>query len=401
MRILLLNQYYPPDTSATAAMASRVAESLSARHDVVVVAGRPSYAPKERHPFYLLRKETRAGIAVERVGATAFHRGRMGARLANFLSYLALTMARVLTIRPGPDVIIAMTDPPLICLVGALASLIRRCRFVYNIRDLHPEMAVVSGVLKPGLFVSLWDRLHSWALKRADLAIVLGEDMRDRVLAKGVSPDRVVIVRDGAEPHETCSAGDHPVTREIRGDSAFVVLHAGNLGFAGSWDTILEAARRLESGNTDFVFVGDGAQRPAVQERANGLGNVRFLPFYSQQLLPQVLGAADLHLVTIRRGLEGLVVPSKLYPILAAGRPVLAVAPPESDVARIVQSYGCGLVADPDDPAEVAEAIRRVQADRGLLDEMARRAKDAGLAFDQQSELERFSRLVEDVGVEE
>ena len=146
-----------------------------------------------------------------------------------------------------------------------------------------------------------------------------------------------------------------------------------------------------------FVFVGDGALRASLEERAAGIGNVRFLPFYPGEQLPQVLASADLHVVTVRKGLEGLVVPSKLYPILMAGRPVLALSAAEADVARIVNEHGCGFVVDPDDPDAVAETVRSVRQRPEVLETMAQKARQASRLFDREHELKRFVGLVEAV----
>src|SRR5205807_180002 len=164
MRVLLINQYFPPDTAATAKIAVLVARALA--DDV--------------------------------------------------------------------DVVLAMTDPPVAGIAGALIATLRRLPFVYNIRDLYPEMAVAAGLLRPGPLAAAWERLHRWALRQADLVVVLGEDMRERIVAKGIPAERVVVVRDGA-PIPTAVPGiDHPVAREVRGGFRFVVLHAGNLGFYGA-----------------------------------------------------------------------------------------------------------------------------------------------------------------------
>ena len=305
MRITLLNHYYPPDTSATAAVVHDVVEALARSHQVTVVAGRPSYAPLETHPYYLLRREAFGNVNVERVGSTAFQRRRKLGRIINYMSYLVLALLRTLMARPTPDLVIAMTDPPVVSLVGALVAKVRGATFVYNVRDLHPDMALAAGVVRPGYFVALWSRLHRWALRRASLVISLGDDMRERLIAKGVDPARIVVVRDGARPMNSVSADGHPVTREIRAGFDFVVLHAGNLGFAGLWDTLLEAAGTLADQGVGFVFIGDGAQRDSLERRAQGLSNVRFLPFYPQEDLPHVLASADLHIVTVRQGSKG------------------------------------------------------------------------------------------------
>jgi colanic acid biosynthesis glycosyl transferase WcaI len=376
MHILLLNEYYPPDTSATAKMAAQVAEALAQRHRVTVVAGRPSYDPDARYPYALLRRDTRDKVTVECVGSTAFPRHKMPRRVANYLSYLALAVPRALALRP--DIILAMTDPPVAGIAGAFIARLAGRPFVYNIRDLYPDMAVGGE-------------------------IVLGDDMRDRIFAKGVAPERVVVVRDGttsattsaATPAQMPDRGD-PVVQEIRHGFPFVVLHAGNLGFYGAWDTLLEAAKILNNENIGFVFIGDGANRAGLESAARNLPNVKFAPFRPVAQIAHVMVAGDLHIVTVKRGLEGVVVPSKLYSILAAGRPIIVIAPAECDAARIVVESGCGVAADPDDPAAVAAAIRELRAQPVRLAEMGQRAQETAAKYARVDELERFVAIVED-----
>ena len=219
--------------------------------------------------------------------------------------------------------------------------------------------------------------------------------MRERVVRKGVDRSRVVVVRDGATVPPKVASADHQLAREIRCGFAFVVLHAGNLGFYGAWDTLVEASRRLDGDGIGFVLVGDGAARSHIETLADGCPQVRFLPFRPPEEVPYVLAAADIHVVTIRRGLEGVVVPSKLYPILAAGRPVLALAPESSDVARIVRHSGCGVVVDPDDPASTAGILRELANDRLRLQKMAERARVAARKYDQKTQLNRLTRILE------
>ena len=418
MHILLLNEYYPPDTSATAKMAAQVAEALAQRHRVTVVAGRPSYDPDARYPYALLRRDTRNRVAVECVGSTAFPRHQMPRRVANYLSYLALAVPRALALRP--DIILAMTDPPVAGIAGAFIARLAGRPFVYNIRDLYPDMAVGGDIVRSGEWVARWESLHRRALKQAARVIVLGDDMRERILAKGVAAERVVVVRDGTTPSSapatspaTTSVGSpavspgsgaasmpdrgDPVVQEIRHGLPFVVLHAGNLGFYGAWDTLLGAAKILSNENTGFVFIGDGANRAALESAARDLPNVKFAPFRPVAQIAHVMMAGDVHIVTVKRGLEGVVVPSKLYSILAAGRPILVVAPAECDAARIVVESGCGVAADPDDPAAVAAAIRELRAQPARLGEMGRRARETAAKYARVNELERFVAIIESV----
>lgn len=393
MHILLLNEYYPPDTSATAKMAVLVAEALAKSHQVTVVAGRPSYDPDEFYPYKFLRRDTRNGVVVERVGSTAYSRHQMKRRVSNYLSYLALAVPRAIAIRP--DVVLAMTDPPVAGIAGAFIARLAGRPFVYNIRDLYPDMAIGGDIVPPNGWAGRWEKMHRSALKRAARVIVLGDDMRDRILAKGVAPERVVVVRDGTSFPASMPERSDPVVEEIRSGFPFVALHAGNLGFYGAWGTLLKAAEMLRNENAALVFVGDGANRAALETSAAGSPNVRFLPFRPFEQVPHVMMAGDVHIVTIKRGLEGVVVPSKLYSILAAGRPVLAVAPDSSDAARIVTESGCGLAADPDDPAAVAAAIRELRGNPARLSEMGRRARETAQKYARVNELQLFAGIIE------
>ena len=394
MRILLLNEYYPPDTSATAKMAALVAEHLAKRHDVTVVAGRPSYDPSEYYSFAFLRRDVQNGVTVERVGSTAYPRHKMKRRVANYLSYLALAVPRAIALRP--DVVLAMTDPPIAGIAGAFVSRIARRPFVYNIRDLYPDMAVGGDIVQPSAWVRRWEKMHRSALRRAARVIVLGDDMRNRILSKGIAPDRVAIVRDGATLPLSLPGATDPVVQTVRCGFPFVAIHAGNLGFYGAWRTLVEAAKMLRDENVGVIFVGDGANRAAIESSAAGLANVRFTPFRPVEQIPHVMMAGDVHIVTVRRGLEGVVVPSKLYSILAAGRPVLAVAPAECDAARIIKEADCGAAADPDDPTAVANAIRALRSDPARLAAMGARAREVAARYARVKELDRFTEIVEE-----
>ena len=394
MHILLLNQYYPPDTSATAKMAAQVAEKLAERHQVTVVAGRPSYEPDEFYPFAFLRRDIRDNLTVERVASTAYPRHQMRRRVSNYLSYLALAVPRALAIHP--DIVLAMTDPPVAGIAGAFIARMADRPFVYNIRDLYPDMAIGGDIVQPNRWVDRWEKMHRRALHQAARVIVLGDDMRDRIISKGVSPDRVVVVRDGASFPPSLPERNDLVVQKIRCDFSFVALHAGNLGFYGAWDSLLKAADILRNENTGLVFVGDGANRAAMEISAKPLPNVRFLPFFPIEQVPHVMMAGDVHIVTVRRGLEGVVVPSKLYSILAAGRPVLAIAAAESDATRIVRESGCGISADPDDPAAIAAAIRELRNDQNRLIQMGIRAKETAAKYARVDELERFVEVIEE-----
>ena len=396
MRILLLNLYYPPDTSATAKMAHSVVGALSISHSVTVLCGRPSYDPTARRAWRPYRTEIAGRARIIRAGSTDFPRFDMKKRVLNYLSYVALAIPRALLVRC--DAVVAMTDPPFQGIVGAIVAMLKRKPYAYHIQDMYPDMAVGSAIVEPGRLARIWEKLHRWALRRATRVIVLGEDMRARIIAKGVDPARVSIVRSGAEilpPNTPLPTPDPEVVREIRGSFSFVLVHAGNLGFYGAWNTLVTAARNLAKEGVGLVFVGDGAQRPQIEAAAAGAGNIRFLEFFPASKIPSVLAAADAHVITVKRGLEGVVVPSKMYGILAAGKPIVAVAPKETDAVSLGIQRGFAVAADPDRPAEVVSAVRALASDPNKLKKMGDAARAAAPDFDRAKELQKFAEIID------
>ena len=400
MKILLLNLYYPPDTSATAKMAHTVVQTVCILHPVTVLCGRPSYDSTERRPWRPYQTENVDLVRIIRAGSTAFPRFNMKKRLMNYLSYVALAVPRALSL--DCDVVLAMTDPPFQGIVGAFVAMLKRKPYVYNIRDLYPDMAVGGDIVRRSLLAHAWEKLDRWALRRAQRVVVLGEDMRARIIAKGVEPSQIVVIRDGAEilpPNTPLPPPDPQVVRTIRGGFSFVLLHAGNLGFYGAWNTLVTAARKLSNEGVGLVFVGSGAQRPAVEAAAAGSNNIRFLDYFPYGKIHSVLAAADAHVITIKHGLEGAVVPSKMYGILAAGKPIVAVAPKETDVVSLGMKHGFAVAADPDKPAELVNVVRGLMADVKKVRSMGEAARAAAPAYDRAAELQKYLKLFDELVV--
>jgi glycosyltransferase involved in cell wall biosynthesis len=396
--------YYPPDTSATAKMTQTVVDALSLAHQVTVVCGRPSYEPTERRAWrwWQSEKPKRASderqVEIIRVGSTDYSRTQMKRRVLNYLTYAALSVPRALFV--PCDVVLGMTDPPFEGIVAAFVALLKRKPFVYNIRDLYPDMAVGGSIVEAGLLARVWEALHEWALRQAVRVVVLGEDMRARIEGKGMKAERIAVVHYGAEIYAVGAepAVDPEVVRAMRGDCKFVLVHAGNLGFYGAWMTLVAAARELTDDGIGLVFVGDGAQRSAIEAAAVGCKNIRFLPFFPVDKVASVLAAGDAHVVTIKRGLEGVIAPSKMFGILAAGKPIVAVAPRETDVAAIGEKRGFAIWADPENASQVANAVRQIFASAETLRTMGEAARVAASDYDRVVELRKFVRIIEEVG---
>jgi colanic acid biosynthesis glycosyl transferase WcaI len=175
-----------------------------------------------------------------------------------------------------------------------------------------------------------------------------------------------------------------------------VLLHAGNLGFYGAWETLVTAVSGLQEEGVCLVFVGEGAQRARIESLAKGTPNVRFFSFFPASKIPSVLAAPDAHVITVKRGLEGVVVPSKMYGILAAGKPILAVAVEKTDVASLGAKSGFAVSADPDRPDEVASAILSLARDRVKVQSMGRAARAVASDYDRVKELQKFVKIIEE-----
>ena len=274
--------------------------------------------------------------------------------------------------------------------------------FVYNIRDMYPDMALGGDIVRANSLVARWEEMHRRALREAARVIVLGRrhartNPRE---GRGAGP-----CRSGSRWRPTfgAAAGRHAsaLWRKFAADSRSSSLHAGNLGFYGAWPTLLKAAELLRNENTGLVFVGDGANRAAMQASINGSKNVRFLPFRPASEIPHVMMAGDLHIITVKRGLEGVVVPSKLYSTLAAGRPILVVAAPR--VRRGAHCAGIRLRRVGRSGRSGALWRRRsggCREDPNRLAEMGRRARETAGKYARVNELEKFAAILEEAAQE-
>jgi len=277
-----------------------------------------------------------------------------------------------------------LTTPPLISLPALFVCRLRRMKLVALVQDVYPDVAVALGALSErGLTTRLLDALNRLVLRNTDRIIVLGECMRERIVEKagGGADDRIDVIHNWADGEKIAplAPGEENSFRKEHGlGERFVVLFSGNFGRVNEFATVLDAARRLRAReDVIFLFVGDGARAAEIEDfiRRESVTNVRMLPYQPREALRYSLAAGDAHLVTLAEGLAGLSVPSKAYGILAAGRPVLFVGDPRSDVARLVEEHGCGEVVPAGDGGRLAEIIAAWAEDRAKPAAMGERAR--------------------------
>jgi glycosyltransferase involved in cell wall biosynthesis len=283
--------------------------------------------------------------------------------------------------------VIAMTDPPIIGL-AALASR-RGARFAFYCQDVFPEVATLLEDFHSPLANRVLDTINRYLIRRSDRVIVIGERMARRLIEeKGAEPSRVTIIHNWADT--TAIQPDdrqNPFSQSHDLADRFVVLHAGNIGHGQHLNSVIDAA--AVANDALFLFIGDGTRRAALEEQVaeRRLHNVRFVRFQPREHLRWTYASANVCLVSLRPGLSGYIVPSKLYPILASGRPFVAAIDRDSEVADIARRFDCGVVVAPGDSAALAEAIRRLATDEGMCLRMGANARRAALEFSRERQI--------------
>jgi glycosyltransferase involved in cell wall biosynthesis len=317
-------------------------------------------------------------VKIVRVRSTAFDRRRIALRGLNYLTFVSLALGAGMRV-PRPDAVVCMTDPPFL---GTFAYAVAR-RFhvplVVISQDVFPEIAVELGRLRNPLVVRLLGALVSFQLEHADGVVAIGETMRTRLEAKGVPRARIEVIPNWVDVEAITPRAKRNGWSEANGlADTFVVMHSGNVGHAQDLDTLLHAGSLLDDlPDLRIVIVGSGARHAELVRLAGRLelGNVVFLPYQPREVLSESLSAGDVHVVGLAEGLSGFVVPSRVYGVLAAGRPLIVSAEPSSETAQLVQEIDCGVALPPGRPSELAAAIRSAYRGELDLEAMGRRAR--------------------------
>ena len=402
-RVFFLNRFFLPDHSATSQLVGDVTTHLvSYGHDVHVMTSQQLYdEPRARLPS----RETMKGVQVHRVSTTHFGRSRLVGRAIDYVSFYASAWRTLRTVVQPDDVIVAMTDPPLISLVAMQVADRRGAHLVNWLQDIYPEIAVELGVpFLHGPILQSISYLRDRSLKTAADNVVLGNNMAEKVAARGVAKDRIHIIANWSDDDAIVPvvARDNPLRRQWGLENKFVVGYSGNLGRAHEFDTVLAAAERLrDNSNIVFLCIGGGHLRSRlannVQQR--GLGNFQFKDYQGQAALKFSLGVPDVHWVSLRPEVEGLIVPSKVYGIAAAGRPLIAICAKNGEISRMVERYQCGVVVEPGNVQALVESILQLSNDTASCAQMGQRARTMLQAnFTRQQALERWRLLIQQVG---
>lgn len=409
-RVIFINRYFYPDHSATSELLSDLAFGLSRRgFDVAVITSRLRYDDTEN---LLLPHETINGVEVYRVWSSRWGRHRLLGRVVDYASFYITAGSKLWRVARRSDIIVAKTDPPLVSVVAACIAWLRRAKLINWQQDIFPEVAEAlelgGDVGRAGFALLRFPR--NWSLRRASFNVVVGDRMAETVLQFGIAPESIRTLPNWADGKliTPVKASQNSLRAAWGLKDDFVVGYAGNLGRAHEIETVLGAMQALDqcslaspqdqaAKSIQFLFIGGGALRGRLEEEAKKrkLTHVQFREYQPREQLASALCAADVHFVSLNPSLEGLIVPSKIYAIAAAGRPAIFIGDPSGEIAQILNKAGCGFTVTPHDITELKHRILELARSPELVDIMGARAR---AAFEQQWDktiaLHKWERLL-------
>jgi glycosyltransferase involved in cell wall biosynthesis len=383
LSVCVLTEYFNPGgAGGTPTVIPELCRHIAAHYPwcrLEVLTSRNVYRGDGRR---LAAREEWEGIPVRRMATPASNRRSTAWRLACGLAFAAAATWRLL-VGPRYDLVFVGTNPPPGVAAACLLRRLRGVPYVYLIHDLFPDIAISTGAIGADGRVAKVSRAFQrrW-LNRAAQVVVIGRCMRSHIVQTyGVPLERVKVIPNWADAEAIRPGPRDNAFRRENGLGGFVALYAGNLGLYQDLDTMLDAAKMLMSAgcNATLVLAGNGAREEHIRERVRteGLSNVRVLALIPADRYPMAVAAADVCIVTLHPKSFGLGVPSKFYGLLAAGRPVIAMVPEGSEVAKVVEEEMCGIRVDPGDAEGLANAIARLQSCPAEAEEMGGRGRSA------------------------
>lgn len=398
-RIIFVNRYYRPDHSATAQLLTDLAEHLATSRSVAIVTSRQLYDhPKSQLPA----RETLDGVDVIRLWTSNFGRKNLAGRAFDYFSFYISCFLYLIRHLSKRDLVVVKTDPPLISIVVALAARLRRARHINWLQDLFPEVAESIGVkgIPPWLyrFVS---RMRNRSLQTASDNVVIGERMSTYLRSIDETGIRSTVIPNWLIQRDVRPIPPHEnrLRRELGMQEKFIVGYSGNLGRAHDYLTLFHAAQALSNSPAiKFLFIGSGfgMQELKKMAQAHHLTNIHFMPYQPREQLAQSLTLPDVHLVTLTPSLEGFIVPSKIYGVLAAGRPVLYIGSSDGEIGSLLHRHQFGICVTPGDVEKLSSCIRELAQSNVTTQRMGCAAVTAHQShFKSELAIERWSALID------
>jgi glycosyltransferase involved in cell wall biosynthesis len=375
-KLKLITQFYPPDFAASGQLMNELACQLANQGLAVqVFTAQPGYAfAQEQAP----KQEIQEQVEVIRSNFLRGFSRRWAGRTISSLAFCAHAIWHSCLSANRGDVILLTSEPPFLPLVGLILKWLFNIKFITLIYDLYPEVAVELGVLSQAHWlVTLWHQINRWVWHATDEIIVPCQTMHDRLVKHCPAiAHKITVIHNWTDPTlvQPIAKAENPFAQAQGLVDPFVVLYSGNMGRCHDMETILETAKVLRHESIVFLFIGDGAKRSwlETQVKQHQLENCRFLPYQSKADLPLSLTACDLSLVSIDRGMEGLVAPSKFYSALCTGRPVAVICESHSYLRPLVTQADCGITVQNGDAQGLARFIQAVAGDRKMAEQLGK-----------------------------
>ncbi|MBV6479466.1 MAG: hypothetical protein HGGPFJEG_02240 [Ignavibacteria bacterium] len=362
MKVLILTQYFYPDIASTGQLLTELSVELSKLGIIVeVITGYPSYSYK----IPSSQKEDYYSVKIRRIWSTRLNKNKLIGQITNSITFFTNALLYLIRNKTKTPLLI-VSNPPFLPFLGYLINKIQGKKFIFLVHDVFPEKAVKLDYIKRGgILHKIWKLVDYKILSSAEFVIVLSETMKAVILNKLKfmninNTERVLKINnwaDGNFIYPSTQKGENFKSENRIGDK-FIVLYSGNLGASYELEKIIEAAVKTKDEKILYVFIGDGVKKNKLENlsREHKLTNVKFFPYLDKSVLPFSLNSADISILTYEENLEGLLMPSKLYTILASGKPIIALCRPDSEVSKIIEAANCGFTVYKD----TDEFVRRV-----------------------------------------
>jgi glycosyltransferase involved in cell wall biosynthesis len=395
----MFSEVYCPEESGTGYYITRIAEHLALSRRVSVLCAQPAYS---QAGVTAARSETRNGVQIFRCPSLLHRKGSIGARLIRMGSItLSMFVTALFRIRRG-DSILAVTNPPSVPMLAALLSFILRVPYSLVVHDVYPDIIAACGLAsRKSISYKILQRMKQLVLRRAQHIFPIGRDMSENLtIARGMgNSDGIKVIPLWADCHEIRPSPreGNPLLAQLGLTNKMVVLYAGNMGYPHGIETLAAAIKILEQDDgIHFIFLGSGSKQKILDELVTrGSRNITVLPPRPRSAQSEFLNACDVAILSLVAGMLGLAVPSRIYNLMAAGKPIIALVSESSEVARVVREEGIGWVVEPGAVEQTVQAILAAKTNReGLLQMGARARKTAENKYSPDSILSQFDAIL-------
>lgn len=367
-KIVFVINYFYPDLASTGQLMTELCENLQEDFDVTVIAAQPGYAGEEKKKVEMFEEDFYKKIKVIRIKLPKVDKTSKISRVKYIFTYFTLANYSLLK-EKNTDIIYTISQPPVLGgLIGSIGKLLKRSKHIYNIQDFNPEQAAAVSYTNNQLIFKAAKFIDKVNCSYADHIIVVGEDMgetlKKRFENKNVPAYSVInnwTNEDTILPLQKDNDQIKEFLSEHNIEEKFVVMYSGNIGLYYDLENIIQVAKEFNDDyNIVFLFIGEGAVKHKMQEYVDGnnLKNVMFLPYQPLEFIPYSLNAADIHLVVNQKGIKGVSVPSKIYGVMAAGKPILGVLEQGSEAERLISESNSGVVVEPQDYQGIVSALK-------------------------------------------